>query len=77
MIFALGQIIMGAGATPLFSLAPAFIDENVDPKSSPIYLGVFFASAIVGPGLGFVSGGAMPSVWVDLKMVRAKSSDSL
>ena len=66
-------MIMGAGTAPLYSLAPAFIDENVDPKSSPIYLGVFFASAIVGPGLGFVAGGAMLSKWVDLEMVCARS----
>ena len=72
MIFSIAQMIMGAGATPLYSLAPAYLDENVDPKSSPMYLGVFFASAIVGPGLGFVAGGAMLSKWVDLKMVCSK-----
>lgn len=48
---------MGAGTTPLYSLAPAYIDENVQPKASPIYLGIFFAAAIAGPGLGFVTGG--------------------
>ena len=69
MIFSIAQMIMGAGATPLYSLAPAFIDENVDPKSCPIYLGVFFAAAIVGPGLGFIVGGVTLSKWVDLKMV--------
>ena len=62
-------MIMGAGATPLYSLAPAFIDESVDPKSCPIYLGVFFAAAIVGPGIGFIVGGVTLSKWVDFKMV--------
>ena len=56
-IFCAAQLLMGAGTTPLYSLAPAYIDENVHPKASPIYLGIFFAAAIAGPGLGFVAGG--------------------
>lgn len=56
-IFCAAQLLMGAGTTPLYSLAPAYIDENVHPKASPIYLGIFFAAAIAGPGLGFVTGG--------------------
>lgn len=70
MIFSIAQMIMGAGTTPLYSLAPAFIDENVDPKWCPIYLGFFFAAAFVGPGTGFVVGAATLSKWVDWKMVR-------
>jgi len=70
MIFSIAQMIMGAGTTPLYSLAPAFIDENVDPKSCPIYLAVFFGSAIVGPGLGFIVGGGTLSKWVDLRMPK-------
>jgi len=56
-IFCAAQLLMGAGTTPLYSLAPAYIDENVHPKASPIYLGIFFAAAMAGPGLGFVAGG--------------------
>ncbi|XP_078375131.1 solute carrier organic anion transporter family member 4A1-like isoform X2 [Oculina patagonica] len=67
-IFCLAQLIMGAGTTPLYSLAPAYIDENVHPKASPIYLGVFFAAAIAGPGLGFVAGGPiLNEIYIHIK----------
>ena len=63
-------MIMGAGTTPLYALGPAYLDENVSPKSAPVYLGVFFASALFGPGLGFAVGGSMLEIWVDVTMVR-------
>ena len=70
-------MVMGAGTTPLYSLAPAYIDENVHPKSCAVYLGVFYAVALIGPGIGFMVGGAVLSKYVDLKMVRSKSRLSL
>ncbi|KAJ7380705.1 hypothetical protein OS493_007073 [Desmophyllum pertusum] len=33
MIFSIAQMVMGAGTTPLYSLAPAYIDDNVHPKT--------------------------------------------
>ena len=69
-IFCFAQIIMGAGTTPLYSLVPAYIDENVNPKTSPVYLGIFYAAAITGPGLGFVVGGAiLGDVYIHVKQV--------
>ena len=73
-IFCLAQLLMGAGTTPLYSLAPAYIDENVHPKASPIYLGIFFAGAVAGSGLGFVVGGPiLNNVYVDIKQVKMRS----
>lgn len=73
-IFCLAQLLMGAGTTPLYSLAPAYIDENVHPKASPIYLGIFFAGAVAGSGLGFVVGGPiLNNVYVDIKQVKKRS----
>jgi len=66
-IFFLGQLLMGAGTTPLYTLGPAYIDENVHPKSSPVYLAVFFALTTLGPGLGFISGGSLLKIYVDVK----------
>ena len=68
-IFSFAQMLMGAGTTPLWSLGPAYIDENVHPKSSPIYLGVWFSTTILGPGLGFLVGASILSVYVDLTLV--------
>ena len=76
MIFSVAQMVMGAGTSPLYSLAPAYIDENVHPKSCPVYFGVFFAAAIVGPGLGFLVAGAMLTTYVDLEMVSSQEISS-
>ncbi|KAJ7394323.1 hypothetical protein OS493_000127 [Desmophyllum pertusum] len=70
-IFCVAQLLMGAGTTPLYSLAPAYIDENVHPKASPIYLGIFFAAAVAGPGLGFVAGGPiLNEVYIQIKQPK-------
>ena len=69
-IFCVAQMLMGAGTTPLYSLAPAYMDENVHPKSAPIYLGIFFAAFVTGPGLGYVAGGAiLDDIYVQVKQV--------
>ncbi|XP_029185386.2 solute carrier organic anion transporter family member 4A1-like [Acropora millepora] len=65
-IFFLGQLLMGAGTTPLYTLGPAYIDENVHPKSSPVYLAVFFSLTLLGPGLGFIGGGSLLNIYIDI-----------
>ena len=61
---------MGAGTTPLYSLVPAYIDENVHPKASPVYLGIFFAASITGSALGFAAGGPILSeIYIHINQV--------
>ncbi|KAJ7394332.1 hypothetical protein OS493_000136 [Desmophyllum pertusum] len=57
---------MGAGTTPLYTLGPAYIDENVHPKSTPVYLAVFYAMSMLGPGLGFISGASLLNIYIDV-----------
>ena len=68
-IFVLSQLVAGAGACPLFTLGPAFLDENVRPKFVPIYLGFFYSCILLGPGIGATLAGKFLSVYVDLKQV--------
>ena len=73
VLFCVAQLLMGAGTTPLYSLAPAYIDENLHPKSSPVYLSFFFAAAITGPGLGYIAGGAiLNNVFVQVTQVSGQ-----
>ncbi|XP_065641204.1 solute carrier organic anion transporter family member 4C1 [Hydra vulgaris] len=65
-IFILSKLLVGAGTAPLFTLGAAYIDENVKPKVVPIYLGVWYVSTSFGPGLGFLAGGSLLNVYVDL-----------
>lgn len=72
-IFFMAQLLMGAGTTPLYTLGPAYIDENVHPKSSPVYLAVFFSLTLLGPGLGFISGGSLLNIYIDVTQVNMLS----
>ncbi len=65
----LGQFIMGAGAAPLYTLGLTYLDENVNPKMSPIYLGGFLATTFLGPGAGIMIGGAFSEMYTDIKLV--------
>ena len=40
-LFLIGQLLHGAGASPLYTLGVTFIDENVSKKMSSVYLGEY------------------------------------
>ena len=52
-ILCLANMLMGIGATPLNTLGAAYLDENVSPKNSPLYIGVWYGMLILGPSVGF------------------------
>ena len=63
--FILGNILIGVGAAPLFTVGTAFIDEIVHPKWVSVHIGVFYAVSIIGPAMGYGLGGAFLTVYVD------------
>ena len=69
-VFVLGQLLIGAGASPIYCLCMAYLDENVSRKNSGIYLAIFFAVAALGPALGFVLGGYFLTIYVDIDQVN-------
>ena len=68
-IFFVAQVIIGAGVSPLYSLVPAYLDENVHPKSMPVYLGIWQVSIFAGPGVGMAVAGKFLSIYVDIDQV--------
>ena len=54
-LFILGMVVAGTGCTPMIALGIPYMDENVSPKVSPMYVGIFFASGISGGLLQVVS----------------------
>ncbi|XP_040186393.1 solute carrier organic anion transporter family member 4A1 [Rana temporaria] len=56
-VFMLGQFLHGIGATPLYTLGVTYLDENVKSSYSPVYIGIFYTAAIVGPAVGYLLGG--------------------
>ena len=64
-LFIFGNILMGVGASPLFTVGTALLDDWVWPRKAPIFLGIFYIATVVGPGLGFVLGGSWLQIYVD------------
>ena len=52
-----------------YLLGPAYIDENVSPKASPIYLGVWFTTTMLGIGIGAIVGGSFLKYFTNIDMV--------
>ena len=73
LVFVVGQLLIGAGASPIYNLGSAYLDENVTRKNSGIYLGIFYAVATLGPGVGFLLGGYFLSIYIDTNLVRRES----
>lgn len=63
--FVVGQLLIGFGSAPLFTVGTAYLDEIVHPKRVSIHLGFFYTLTIIGPAIGFGLGGAFLSVYVD------------
>ena len=64
-IFILANILVGIGAAPLFTVGTSYIDDIFHPKRAPIWLGIFYTVAVVGPSLGFGLGGGFLTLYVD------------
>ncbi|KAM8945750.1 solute carrier organic anion transporter family member 4A1 [Pelodytes ibericus] len=65
-IFMLGQFLHGIGATPLYTLGVTYLDENVKSSYSPVYIGIFYTAAIVGPAVGYLLGGFLLNMYTEI-----------
>lgn len=51
-MFIFAIILMALGASPVFTLGSTLIDDIIDPKAAPKYLGIFLSMSLFGPALG-------------------------
>ncbi|XP_071503213.1 solute carrier organic anion transporter family member 4A1-like [Diadema antillarum] len=65
-VFVLAQFLHGLGAAPLYTLGITYIDENVKPKMTSLYIGIFNGASLLGPAFGYVLGGMFLSIYTDL-----------
>lgn len=64
-VFILGQLLLGAGGTPLYTLGTAFLDDSVPTHKSSLYIGTGYAMSILGPAIGYVLGGQLLTMYID------------
>lgn len=63
--FFFGNILIGVGAAPLFTVGTSYLDDIVHPKYVTIHLGIFYTFSVVGPAIGYGLGGVFLSIYVD------------
>ena len=64
-LFIVGNIIIGVGAAPLFTIGISYIDDIVFPKWVSLHIGLFQISTFIGPAFGFGLGSAFLTIYVD------------
>ena len=55
-----------------FYLGIVYLDENLLPDLSALYLGIFYALSIVGPAFGYILGGMFLGIYTDADRVDEK-----
>ncbi|XP_063996561.1 solute carrier organic anion transporter family member 4C1 [Pogoniulus pusillus] len=67
-VFILGQLLLGVGGTPLYTLGTAFIDDSVPKHKSSLYIGFGYAMSLLGPAVGYVLGGQILNIYIDIQI---------
>ena len=65
IFFFIGNILIGIGAAPLFTIGTSYLDDIVRPKHLSIHIGIFYTVTVIGPALGYGLGGAFLLLYVD------------
>ncbi|CAH1786389.1 unnamed protein product [Owenia fusiformis] len=63
--FMIAQMIIGLGASPLYTLGSTYLYDNCKKKLYSVYAGIMYAMASHGPALGFLLGAVFLSFYVD------------
>uniref|UniRef100_A0A3Q2PCY9 Solute carrier organic anion transporter family member n=1 Tax=Fundulus heteroclitus TaxID=8078 RepID=A0A3Q2PCY9_FUNHE len=75
-VFMLGQFLHGIGATPLYTLGVTYLDENVSSNYGPVYIGIFYTAAIVGPAGGYLLGGYFLNIYTDIHLTTEMTPEN-
>ncbi|NXO79367.1 SO4C1 protein, partial [Sitta europaea] len=70
-VFILGQLLLGVGGTPLYTLGTAFIDDSVPKHKASLYIGIGYSMSLLGPAIGYVLGGQLLKVYIDIQMPKS------
>ncbi|XP_030322651.1 solute carrier organic anion transporter family member 4C1 isoform X2 [Calypte anna] len=74
-VFILGQLLLGIGGTPLYTLGTAFIDDSVPKNKSSIYIGIGYAMSLMGPAIGYTLGGQLLNIYIDIQIPESAKMD--
>ncbi|KAJ8309212.1 hypothetical protein KUTeg_014086 [Tegillarca granosa] len=72
-MFVIGQILLGLGAAPMFTIGLTYIDENCKAKVTSFHISLTFCTAALGVSVGFIVGGQTLALFVDADKVDINS----
>ncbi|KAL3873140.1 hypothetical protein ACJMK2_036294 [Sinanodonta woodiana] len=72
-MFIIGQILLGIGASPSFTLGLTYIDENCKPKLTSFYISWTFCISAIGVAVGYIMGGQALSLFADIDKISSSS----
>ena len=65
LLLLLGQVVIGLGASTLYSIGITYLDELVHPKYISFHLAIIYVVQVTGPAIGFGLGGVLLNIYVD------------
>nr|CDS25813.1 Solute carrier organic anion transporter family [Hymenolepis microstoma] len=73
-LFCCAMALAGFGSSSLFVLAPTFFWDNLPPEQYPLYSGLLYSSAGLGPAFGFMAGAAFLQIYIDAPSIQPPAS---